>query len=130
MTKKQKSLGELELEVLKIIWDRKGGTIQEVFEILSERHEYARTTVLTVMQRLYAKGFLKRRKTKGVFRYLPTQCERKVMSNIIEQFVDKFLDGSAAPFLSYLSEAKGLTNKQAEHLRKIAENINRNDKEK
>ena len=48
MSKKQQGLGELELEVLKAIWQEPGRTVQEVAEDLGKRRGSARTTVLTV----------------------------------------------------------------------------------
>ena len=61
MAKGELSLGELELEVLKVIWEQQPCTVQEVAEIMHGRKGLARTTVLTVMQRLHKKKFLRRR---------------------------------------------------------------------
>ena len=118
-----KSLGELELEVLKIVWERQPCAVQEVAELLWERDGYARTTVLTVMQRLQAKGFLKRRKQGGLFRYSTTEARKAVMSRLVGKFVDRVLDGSPLPFVSYLAESKGLTEAQARKLRAIVREI-------
>jgi predicted transcriptional regulator len=123
MGKKRSRLGELELEVLKLIWERQRCSVQEVAEILDKRRGYARTTVLTVMQRLHRKGFLKRVKVGGVFRYSPTEKRTKVVSRLVGQFVDKVLDGSALPFVTYLTESKCLTKEQVSALRRIAEDL-------
>ncbi|MDX9975621.1 MAG: BlaI/MecI/CopY family transcriptional regulator, partial [FCB group bacterium] len=79
--------------------------------------------------RLHAKGFLKRKKVDGVFRYSPTEERGAVMSRLIGQFVERVLDGSAAPFLAYLADAKGLTEEQMEQLRAIVEDIGDHEKE-
>jgi predicted transcriptional regulator len=128
--KKRSGLGELELEVLKVIWRHQPCAVQEVADLFHRRRGYARTTVLTVMQRLHKKGFLKRRKVEGVYRYKCTEQRGKVVSRLIEQFVDKVLDGSAAPFVTYLTEAEDLTEKQAAVLQSIAEELESKDKEK
>ena len=65
MPKRRLSLGELELEVLKVIWERQPCTVQQVAEIVGGKRGSAPTTVLTVMQRLHKKGFLSRRKCRG-----------------------------------------------------------------
>ena len=123
MAKKQSRLGELELQVLKIIWRHHPCSVQQVAGILGEQRECARTTVLTVMQRLHAKDFLKRRKVGGVFQYSPTEERSKVISRLIGQFLDKVLDGSAAPFVTYLMETRDLSKKQIAALRKIAQGL-------
>lgn len=128
MMRKQHGLGELELEILKTVWGAPGSTVQELTELLAEERNCARTTVLTVVQRLHAKGFLKRKKVDGVFRYSPTEDRGAVISRLIGQFVEKVLDGSAAPFLAYLADAKGLNEKQMEQLRAIVDEIEDHEK--
>ena len=130
MTKKASRLGELELAVLKTIWEHQSCTVQQVAKILGKRRGCARTTVLTVMQRLHAKDFLKRRKVGRVFHYVPTEGRNKVMSRLIGQFLDKVLDGSALPFVTYLTERKGLTQEQAAALRAIAEKLESKQKKR
>jgi len=130
MTKKESRLGELELVVLKTIWEHQPCTVQQVAKILDKRRGCARTTVLTVMQRLLAKGFLKRRKVGRVFQYVPTEERSKVMSRLIGQFLDKVLDGSALPFVTYLTDRKSLTREQAAALQAIAERLESKQKER
>jgi predicted transcriptional regulator len=120
---KPHGLGELELHVLKAIWASPGRTVQELTEMLATERTCARTTVLTVVQRLHTKGFLERRKVQGVFRYWPTEDRGKVTSRLIGEFVSKVLDGSAAPFVAYLANTKDLTEEQANQLRAIVEEL-------
>ena len=127
MTDEQKSLGELELTILKTVWEAPGSTVQEVADMVSEQRTCARTTVLTVMQRLHAKGFLKRDKVDGVFRYAPTQERGAVISGLIGQFVERVLDGSSAPFLAYLTSTKDLTAEQSRRLQAIVDELERNE---
>ncbi len=123
MRRKAQRLGELELDVLKVVWEQQPCTVQEVANLLGERRGCARTTLLTVMQRLHAKGFLKRRKREGLFRYSTTEERREVISGLIAQFVNKVLDGSPLPFVAYLAETKGLSAEQVAALRKIARKL-------
>ena len=130
MTKKQQRLGNLELEILKIAWQMQPCTVQEVADVMTGRRPCARTTVLTVMQRLHAKGFLRRRKSAGVFRYRTTRQQSKVISGLIGQFVETVLDGSAAPFIAYLTESKKLTEDQIKTLRRMAQDLDDRSREK
>ncbi len=123
MARRTRSLGELELEILKVIWEHQPCTVQEVADIFGRQRGYARTTILTVMQRLHAKRFLQRRKVKGLYRYSPTQERGEVMSHLIGDFLNKVLDGSAAPFVAYLVEKEELTEEQVAALRKIAKEL-------
>ena len=125
MARKSVGLGELELEVLKTIWQEQPCTVQEIAELLGKRRGCARTTVLTVMQRLHAKGFLKRRKQAGIFRYSATEPQEKVMSGLVGQFIERVLDGSPGPFVSYLAKTNGLSRQQACALRAIVKDLDK-----
>ncbi|MFA6245043.1 MAG: BlaI/MecI/CopY family transcriptional regulator [Candidatus Hydrogenedentales bacterium] len=127
MLKKHHGLGELELDVLKLVWQTPGSTVQELVDLIAADRACARTTVLTVVQRLHTKGFLTRKKVDGVFRFWGKEEQSKVMTRLIGQFVEKVLDGSAAPFLAYLADSTGLTEAQANKLRDIVREIEKNE---
>jgi predicted transcriptional regulator len=124
------TLGELELETLKVVWDRQPCTVSEVADLLAQRRGSARTTVLTVMQRLLAKGYLRRRMHEGVYHYSPVSKKNTVVGGLIHQFVDTVLDGSVAPFVNYLAESKGLSAEQLDTLRGIARELDEKEKGK
>ena len=106
MAKKQENLGELELEVMKILWDRGRSSVLQVAANLSKQKGYARTTILTVMQRLHKKGFLKRKKEDGVYRYEPIQKRQQVMGRLLNQFIDRVFDGSSTSLVQQLTGAR------------------------
>ena len=56
MRKKKKDLGELELAVLNAVFERPASSVREIAEVMAEERGLARTTILTVMQRLHAKS--------------------------------------------------------------------------
>jgi predicted transcriptional regulator len=129
MTKNQKNLGELELLIMNTVWENPESTVQETTEVVGTQRAVARTTVLTIMQRLEKKGFLKRKKVRGVYRYSPTKDRNKVISGVIGQFVDRMLDGSSTPFLAYLADNDDLTEEQSKQLRSIVEELENKEKE-
>ena len=54
-----KVLGELESEIMEIIWrQKKPVSVKDVAEILSNKRQLAYTTVMTIMARLINKGIL------------------------------------------------------------------------
>ena len=108
----QPPLGELELEVLKVIWDLQPCTVKQIAEVLAQRSGHARTTVLTVMQRLHAKGFLKRSRKEGLWRYSSTHDRQRILSHLVSQFMDTVLDSSPAP-LRGLPGAEGQPHRRA-----------------
>lgn len=73
------SLGFLELEVMRIIWRSEEISVREVVNIIREKRPVAYTTIMTVMDNLYKKGFLTRKKVKKSYYYLPTNAEKQVV---------------------------------------------------
>jgi predicted transcriptional regulator len=118
MAKKQETLGELELEVMKILWDRGRSSVLQVAENLSRQKGYARTTILTIMQRLHKKGFLKRKKEDGVYRYEPTQKRQQVMGRLLSQFIDRVFDGSSTSLVQQLTGAR-MSDEELKQIRSI-----------
>jgi predicted transcriptional regulator len=123
-------LGSLELDVLRYISDHAPVTLREVIDGYGIDKGLARTTILTVMDRLRRKGHLERhkemeggtrRRKDGFYVYVPAVNKTRLMSDVVRGFVDKTLGGSLAPFVSYLVDAKGLTTEEAEQLRRLIE---------
>lgn len=111
---KSPSLGQLELEVLKITWNEPGSSVNEITDRLLEHKDYARTTVLTVIQRLHKKGFLTRSKEQGSFRYYPTESKEEVMGSLTQRFIQSTFEGSASNLIQHLTSTSLTTDELAE----------------
>jgi predicted transcriptional regulator len=120
-------LGELELEVLQFISDNSPCTVRDATDSFSKSHGLARTTILTVMERLRKKGYLARRKKDGAFAYTPSHEQGEVLQEIVKQFVEKKLGGSLTPFVAYLTDAKGLTPSEVDSLRAMVDDLDSED---
>lgn len=75
----EKSLGKLEADVMDVIWGKDKVTVREVVNILRRNRKIAYTTVMTVMDNLYKKGFVTREKIKKSYLYFPTLKENYVV---------------------------------------------------
>ena len=96
------ALGDLEVDVMGIVWSLKKATVKDVFEVMYERRGLAYTTIMTVMNRLAIKGILEQDKTSVPYMYR-LLIERDQMANsMIGEVVDRLLEGSAGAAVSYL----------------------------
>jgi predicted transcriptional regulator len=86
------SLGELEKSVMATI--RRDGEqgVSGVLEGLGQ--DYAYTTVMTTLDRLYKKGLLERRKVGRAFVYSIRYTEAEVERTVAEDVLDRLLDSS------------------------------------
>jgi predicted transcriptional regulator len=113
------TLGARELALLRHIADAGGATVGEVAETFGAPRNLARSTVLTMMERLRKKGFLNRRLAGGVYRYQARASSDEVTRGAIRRFVDRNLGGSVAPFVAYLSETTALTDAELGELEEL-----------
>lgn len=105
---------------MKVVWDRQRVTVRDVYEALLERRQVAYTTVMTMMNILDQKGFLKR--TAGedrAFVYEPARSRQSVMREMVNEFVDRVFGGSANPLMVHLVEDEHVTKKDLDELRKL-----------
>lgn len=120
----QASIGEQELALLRHIADRGSSTVGEAADEFGATRELARSTVLTMMERLRRKGHLARRLVDGVYRYRTRTSSAELMKGAVQRFVERNLDGSVAPFLAYLSEAGQVSNAELRELEDIVARLN------
>jgi predicted transcriptional regulator len=118
------TIGEQELALLRHIADRGGVTVGEAADGFGESRALARSTVLTMMERLRRKGYLGRRLVDGVYRYRARTTSAELMKGDVQRFVERNLDGSVAPFLAYLSEAGPVSEAELRELEDIVARLN------
>lgn len=114
------TIGQVELQILGHIADQHPASVREVAMHVASTTGQARTTVLTVMERLRQKGYLKRKKVGGVYRYWPTVAKAQLLQTLVGDFVENMLGGSVSPFVAYLMQSHRLTNAQLRELRRLA----------
>lgn len=120
----QSSIGEQELALLRHIADRGSLTVAEAVEQFGAARELARSTVLTMMERLRRKGHLARRMVDGLYRYRARTTSAELMKGAVQRFVERNLDGSVSPFLAYLSEAGHVSDAELRDLEDLVARLN------
>jgi predicted transcriptional regulator len=121
MRRKSTTLTELELEIMKIVWDHDTVTVRDVYETLLKRRKVAYTTVMTMMKILEQKKYLKKNQDDRAYVYRPAQPRRQVIGAIVRDFVNRVFNGSAEPLLVHLVEEHNLSKAdlaEIAHIRK------------
>lgn len=107
-------LGQQELALLRLV--ATAGPLSAAQALERFGSGYARTTVLTMLERLRHKGYLNRRRTGGAFQYSSRVDTGALLREQVRRFVDGTLDGSLSPFVAYLTEAHELSDQELEVL--------------
>jgi predicted transcriptional regulator len=119
----QANLGQAEWEILQYVGEHHPVTVRDVADHMASDKGLARTTVLTVMERLRAKGFLIRRKQNDVYRYSPKKSIAELTHGLVQSFIDEKLNGMLSPFFAYLSRSEKVSDEQLTELKKLVQDL-------
>ena len=123
MAESKSNLGSTEIEILRFLGDRPAQSVGEVADHFAQTTGQARTTILTIMERLRKKGYLSRKQIKGVYHYSPKVAKQDFLRGLVRTFVDNTLGGSVSPFVAYLSESGPVSDQDLEHLKKLVREL-------
>ena len=118
------SIGDQELALLRHIAGRGPVSVAEAVEVFGTERGLARSTVLTMMERLRKKGHLTRRLLDGVYRYRARSAPDDLLKGAVRSFVEGKLNGSVSPFLAYLSDARDVSDAELRELEELVARLN------
>jgi len=115
-----KFLGELEADVMEVVWRVKEATVKTVQAHLEKEGKcLAYTTVLTVMQNLEKKGLLKakRREKKNI--YTPTLSRDEFLDKMVGDAVRSLINDFPEQVVSHLFHGEDVNPEEIKRLLKI-----------
>jgi len=125
----RRTIGDQELALLKFVTEVGGATVGEAAEGFGAPRRLARSTVLTMMERLRQKGHLGRKLVHGVYRYVPRASAGQVVREKVRGFVEHTLGGSVTPFVSYLTEEADVSDAELAELEELVARLQTRKKE-
>ena len=111
-------LGELEREVLELVWKHSPVTADTVQKKLGR--PLKESTVRTVLKRLEEKGYLSHTTENRTFLYEATETRASAAARAVKGIVDRFCNGSVEEVLAGLVDAEVLDRRE---LQRLAEKI-------
>lgn len=107
-------LGELERDILSIVWRLGSATAEQVREDLDR--PLKDSTVRTVLRRLEEKGYLEHTVDHRTFLYRPAESRQKVAGRAVQRIVDWFCEGSVEELLVGMVDSKILDRSELQRL--------------
>src|SRR5579859_7777585 len=81
--------GELEAVIMDQLWERgRPALVREIVDALHDDRAPAYTTVMTVMENLYRKGWLRRERDGRAWRYTPTRSRSDYTAALMQEALD------------------------------------------
>ena len=114
-------LGDLQLDVMNVIWGRGSATVAEVHEVLREEREIAYTTVLSTMRNLEKRRFLKHSVEGKAHRFHLCVTRDDFTRRSVEQLVSRLFAGEPAQLMSHLLGAENVGSSELRRIRRLIE---------
>lgn len=118
-----KVLGELETEIMEIVWYQKGAvTVKDITDILEKRRQIAYTTVMTIMSRLVDKGVLTRHLNGTSYLYRPKITKDQFVAKAVHGIFSSAVSTLGAEVLThFVKEINKVSPQKRRELLKILE---------
>src|SRR2546423_1009922 len=102
--RKQKThrLGDLQLKIMKVLWQRNECTVGDVFDVVSKERDLAYTTIATMLRKMEVRGLVAHRAEGRTFVYHAAIDAHSITSNMSEHLLDRLFEGSLSDLVSHL----------------------------
>src|SRR5688572_28370373 len=122
-----RNLGDLQLAILRALWDRGEAPVVEVHEALSDRG-LALTTIATMLRKMEEKGLVSHRGHGRQFLYRADVDPDLVQRNMVGDLVARLFDGDPLALVNHLLREAEIELSELDDLRKQVADAERNQK--
>jgi predicted transcriptional regulator len=101
MPKPTKNPGELQLAILRALWERGEASVADVHADLAPR-ALALTTIATMLRKMEEKGLVRHRENGRQFLYRAAVAADRVSRSMVGELVDRLFDGDPRALVNHL----------------------------
>ena len=122
-----RNLGDLQLAILRALWNRGEAPVSEVHDALSDRG-LALTTIATMLRKMEEKGLVSHRGHGRQFLYRAEVDPDLVQRNLVGDLVARLFDGDPLALVNHLLREGEIELSELDDLRKQVADAERNQK--
>ena len=130
MEPNEKNLTPTEWHLMECLWDDSPRTGREAAAYMARSQSWSRSTTLTLLRRMTAKGFIDCHEENGINVYAPLLDRADAAVRETESFLSRGYRGSVSTLLSAVTQRQSLTKAEIDELYDIirqAEEVQRHD---
>ena len=110
---------ELELLILKILWDRSPLPVREIRLALADRGRELAHTSITTLGVMVRKRYLRRAKQGNAYLFTPAITREKVSEGMLSDIVNRVFDGSPTALMASLFNTSDVDSREIKELRRL-----------
>lgn len=111
-------LGDLQLAIMRVIWEQGEATVSQVHAALLPRRGLAPTTIATMLRKMERKGVVRHHRRGRSFVYRATVEEGEVQRSMVADLVSRLFDGDPRQLVSHLLSEGEIDPGELEELRR------------
>ncbi len=122
-------LTELQITILRHLWERGEATVAGIWEALHADRGLAQTTVATLLSRLERRGVVARRTDQRQYVYRALVSEAEVRRSMVGELTERLFEGDVAALVNHLLTSRDIAPGDLARLRALiddAESRSRN----
>lgn len=112
-------LGDLQLKIMQVLWDRGEATVTEVHQNLESGARLAYTTVATMLRKMEARGLVSHRCEGRSFVYDAVVAAGAVTRSMADHLVDRLFEGSLTDAVSHLLSTREVSRDELIQLERL-----------
>ncbi|MCP4589838.1 MAG: BlaI/MecI/CopY family transcriptional regulator [bacterium] len=116
-------LSKGELEVARRLWELGEGTVRQVHAAFGADRAIDFTTVQTYLRRLAKKGYVRTWLTGRTRVYAPLVKSKTVISETVDDLVERLFGGETLPLVRHLIEDRGIGEEELGELRRLIDRL-------
>jgi len=117
------TLTEVELEILRVLWDRGSSTVREVHEALRRQRDTGFSTTLKMMQVMTAKGLLLKDDDQRPQVYRPAITQEQAQTQFVDDLIQRVFGGAADKLILRAVSSHHVSRQDLEQIRKLLKKL-------
>lgn len=111
-------LGDLQLAIMRVLWNRGEATVAEVHETLEPERGLALTTIATMLTKMEKKGVVDHRAEGRRFIFRPQVSEEQVRRSMVADLTSQLFRGDVTALVNHLLAEHEIDARELAQLRK------------
>ena len=124
----RKTLGDLQLAIMRILWSRGEATVAEVHGARVDERGLAPTTIATMLTKMEKKGVVAHRAEGRRYVYTPTVTEAEVRRTMVSELTDRLFAGDTAALVSHLLDEHRTSAEELAELKRLVARAEEEDR--
>ena len=110
---------EVELELLRALWEKDSATVRELYEVVSQQRSLGYTSVLKTLQIMTEKGLVERTETGKAHVYRAAASQEETQNQLLRDLSERLFSGSAAQLAMHALSMQETSEEELQEIRRI-----------